>query len=349
MIYWILFHAFLVALLILHRNESNAKRKRILEFIILFFLVYFSGYRGGLGADYENYLHSIEVFTPGVFVFGFSEPLYALLEMIVNITPLSPIFLFLISAFFTNVGICNYLFKKNEFALFAILIYVLLPASYTMSFNIVRQFFAVGLFFMSLRYVGVSFAKYSAFILLATLMHFSAIVLLPFYWLLRIKMSNKKMIAVAAIFFLVLPIAISFLSGSETRYAEEASSSDVSTSSGVFLVFNLFFLLFITNRNKYKDLSIINQNLFIWYILMIDASYVNYFFYRLSVYFCPIMALVIPYLLYKLDKKNALNSMFIVFLFVLQYYILLSNVNDSTVVPNNIYPILSIFDSFYES
>ena len=257
MIYWILFHALLVVLLILHRNESNAKRKRILECITLFLLIYFSGYRGGLGADYENYLHSIEVFTPGVFVFGFSEPLYALLEMLVNATPLSPIFLFLISAYFTNVGICKYLFKNNEFALFSILIYVLLPVSYTMSFNIVRQFFAVGLFFMSLRYVGISFVKYFAFIILATLMHFSAIVLLPFYWLLRMQMSNKKMLAVAALFFVLVPIAISFLSGSDTRYAEEASSSDVSTSSGVFLVFNLFFVLFILNsyyvcRRKYQ-------------------------------------------------------------------------------------------------
>lgn len=346
---WFLFH---VSILILSRFYLCLKgvgRKYVMWSIILI-LIYFSTFRDGLGSDYLQYVYRIEDYDSiDAFMLGFlKEPLFGLISVFINYTILSPIFLFFICALVTNIGFSIYIFKDNKYVFWSLMLYVFLSTMYSQSFNIIRQFFSVGLFLLALNYVGKSLLKYLALIFVAVMMHTSAIILLPFYWLLKIQFKIKYIVPSLLLlisFSLLLFPYFSILGG---KYLDSVNSDMVMSNSGMIIFYNLLFVLLLFNRKMYCDLDNISRNLFIFFILTIDLSYINISFYRLSYYFFPVILTIIPYILHRLLKKDILNYMAVFCLIILFYTNLLLNVNDSTIVPSKILPISSIFDNVYK-
>jgi len=349
MVIWLIFHILIFILLLCYKSAKSNLRKTFYANVVIFFLVYFSAFRDGLGTDYVQYVKRLDVYNSlESLVIGFSEPLFCLIGFIVDNTFFSPILLFLLCAIVTNAGIAKFYFKFKDVAIAAVLIYIFLPTLYGMTFNIVRQFFSVGLFFFSLSYLEKSPIKYSITILIATLMHMSAIVLLPLYWVLNYDIKRKYVIPLAIVVGLISIAGIALISGGDFKYSEMASSTDAMAASGMIILYNLFFVYTLINKKLYYGMPLIVKNLFVLYIVLVDASFANYFFYRLSYYFFPVIALVIPYCLKKINLNGIALMVFISLLVILNYYIILSNLDDELIVPSRILPIESLFDSQYE-
>lgn len=348
MIIWLGFHLVIICLLFCYGLSKKTRGKITFKWLLLFVLIYFAGYRDGLGKDWLQYVKRLDVYTSiDSLVFGFSEPLFSLIGIMIDSTILSPIFLFLFCAIITNVGIGRFLFEDEKFAISAVLLYIFMPTLYFMSFNITRQFFAVGLFFFALQYVGKSFPKYFLCVFIGALMHMSAILLLPIYWLLKIKISRHYLIPSIIIIMLLAAIALRSIAGMDVKYSEGASSDDTMTPSGMILLYNLFFIPFILSKRIYYSISNRNRNLFLLFIITIDLSYFNYLFYRLSYFFFPVVTLVFPYILYKLTKNWTLFGAYISMLVLLNYYTFIGSSNNKEIVPDRILPVLSIFDTYY--
>ena len=348
MIYWALFHLSVFSALTCFHFAKDKQWKRFYEGVTIFILIYFSGFRDGLGADYQTYINRLDTFsTLESFILGLSEPLFNVFGFLIVNTILSPIFLFLICAVITNVGICKYLFKENEFAVLAMLIYILQPTMYCMSFNIVRQFFSIGLFYFALSYVGKQPKKYFGIIIVASLMHLSAIILIPMYWMLNYNLRIKHLLW-AALFFLALTFwGVNYVSGGAFKYSEMASSDSSMQLSGMFILYDIIFAIAIFNRNIFNGMPIIVRNIFFLFIGLINLSFVNYFFYRLSFYFFPAMAIIIPMVLKRITGNNGLNIVIVLLLFVLFYFSLFSSIDNPIVVPSRMLSIESLLDSYY--
>lgn len=348
MIYWFGFHLLIITLLAIYSNCKNVIIKKRIVYLIIFFLIYFSGFRDGLGSDYDRYIVGIAARANiSNLVFGFSEPLFNFICIFIDVSIFSPILFFLLAAYVTNAGICGFLFKDNLYAAWSILFYLLIPTLYPMSFNIVRQFFSVGIFFYSLRFLGVSFKKYFFLCLLAALMHMSAIILIPFYWILNKNIKRNYLVIGAVALSVLLFIGISIIGSADYKYSETAYSEDSIGASGLIFFYNLLFLLFIINKKVFSGIKPLHRNLFVLYIIIVDMSFSNYNFYRLSYYFYPIVTVMIPYVFCKYFKNNILNVAFVSILLLSQYVSIVSNIDDKTVVPQKILPVLSVFDKYY--
>lgn len=345
---WLGFHLTILCLVFCYGLVPKERGKIVFKWCIILVLVFFSAFRDGLGTDWGNYIRRLDVYNSiESLVFGFSEPMFSFIGMIINNTFLSPIFLFFICAIVTNVGIGRFLFEDEKFAIPAVLLYVFLPTLYGMSLNITRQFFAIGLFFYALQYIGKSFAKYFVCVFAGALMHMSAIILLPFYFLLNIKIPRRYIIPSILIISFLASFVLKSIAGFDVKYSEGASSNDTMSFSGMILVYNLFFISFLLNKRIYYSLSDRNRNLFLLFIVTIDLSFTNYRFYRFSYYFFPVVTFVFPFILYKLVNNKVLISSFIGLLILLNYFVFFNNLDVKEIVPDNILPVLSIFDAYY--
>jgi len=347
MILWICFHSAIIILLTLYKY-SKQQYKVFYKWFLIAVLIYFATYRDGLGSDYYNYISRLNTYNSlDSLILGYSEPLFSIIGLVINESFFSPIFLFLFCATITNVGIATFLFNYKEFAIISILIYVFLPTLYGQSFNIMRQYVSIGLFYISLNYVGKSKVKYFLIVTIAFLMHMSSVVLYPLYWLLQINIKRKYVLPILLFLIVILGLGLSFIQGLDVKYAEEASSNKTMEASGMIMLYNLFFLFYLLNKKVYEGFPVICRNVFILFILIIDMSYLNFFYYRLSYYFFPIIAISIPYILFKYTQKHFLSYAFVLFLAVTNYYSLISNIGNPIIIPNDILPILSIFDFYY--
>ena len=335
--------------MLFYNYVTAPKQKIVISSIVIFILIYFAGYRDGLGIDYKQYLIALDArATLSEMYFGQSEPLFNLISFLVSFTFLSPIFFFLISAMVTNIGIGRFIFENEKYAVWSLLFYLFIPTLYMQSFNIVRQFFAIGLFYYALKYVGVSLWKYLILCILATLMHMSAIVLIPLYWILQYNIKGKTLFVVIPVSMLIFSFLLNYISTLGFKYSELAITGDSRSFSGIILFFNILFLLFILQKEIFYGMKTIYRNLFIFYIVTVDFSFINYNFYRFSYFFYPVVVLIIPYTFQKLFKTKMLNVGLIILLLIMHYFTIISNPRDTIVVPNKILPVLSIFDSYYK-
>lgn len=349
MIYCFFFHFSIIVLLLSYNLVSSLRQKRVFSILIIVILVYFSGFRDGLGTDYQNYLIGIETKSYlDSYLFGFTEPLFNLLCIIVKVSIFSPILVFLICALVANVGICMFLFENKKFAMWAVLLYVFIPTLYSQSFNLMRQFFAIGIFYFSFKYVGVSFKKYLSCCVFASLMHMSAILLIPLYWMAHVDIKRRYVILIflAVSFIAVLGIGYFFpLEG--YKYSHYADDGQNISSSSMILLYNVIFLLFFFNKQSFYNFPVFYRNLYILFVIFIDMSNINIIFYRFSYYFIPVIALAIPYTLHRSFKSQVPNLGLILFLILLFYSTRLSNPYDRTIVPEKMLPLISIVDSHY--
>ncbi len=181
------------------------ENKLLIFILIVLALIYFSAFRDALGTDYWVYVYRIE--NEGLIKLPFllSEPLFEILGEIIRTTSLSYVFYFFIMAVITVMfTLTAYKRYDNYFIIMAI--YMLLPALYSATFNIIRQAFVAAIFLYASRFISEnkSFLMYSFLIMLAFLMHKSAIFLLPLFFI-----SAKDFNRITIIVLLVL----SFLPG----------------------------------------------------------------------------------------------------------------------------------------
>lgn len=237
-------------LISLFSSKKNFNLK--LSIAILIFFVGLRDFGGTDFAAYEEYFYNP---TKGFFEIGF----YYYTKFFNIILKNYKEYIFA-SAIITNLMLYRYL-KNFRYPLVILGIYI--GRRYIWhDFVLLRQNFAILIFALSLKWIeNKNFKKYLIYILIATLFHSSAIILLPIYFINRVKtlkLDLKKIITLITIYFLSTLII---------NYLEKI----------VEILTHYFKISFLINLKNYHLKNIVNVNYFVICELLIILFLINLF------------------------------------------------------------------------
>lgn len=350
MIIWVSFLLLQLSILFISSISKYKVDKVLWIYASILILTFFSAFRDGLGTDYEGYLEKLSYSAGGTIKF-LSEPFFQMNSNLIQNTNLSPVFFFFITSIITVPLLCSFLMRKNDVMYSSLVIFILFPTLYFNTFNLVRQFFSAAIFLFAIRYINDrKCMQYLLCIVLACTMHLSSIVLFPLYFFLDKRYSLKIYLLLLLLFvlaaFSIDPILqnIQFLG---SRYSLYAESDEQLGSSLMVLLYNVVFVVMLIKKSYFNNdsYSRIIFNLQFLLVIFSDLALINYFFYRLSVYFIPVIAITLPKTLYILFKNKVLVTTICL---ALGLYLFLSltlfNLDNPIVCPDTILPISSLLD-----
>ena len=331
---------FVITAVLAWTNSGNTKISKFIFFSFCFSLALFVGLADMLGG-YDRYIYS-EVFqsmhenvVKGIFFneefimyFG-KEPVFGLInDLIAFFTSNRYIFILVYTIFLYMVyAVSFYRYTRNPF--FALLIFEGLMFFFT--FTYLRQVLAAGVIWLAIPYVAQrNFKKYLLFILLATLIHNSAVYMILLYFIPRRKFEKKYivlfmltllLIGVSGITKLIFSISGDFVNNA--RIAEYANTAEIGFRFEyvVEAVFFLIILLFNYKRINEDELSVTIINVYLMFCGVL------LFFCESSdggriAWYCLIGIIVILERLCRPKSAVALKGFITVMCFVLFYRIL---------------------------
>lgn len=172
-------------------------RSLIAFYLITLILVCVAGFRYDVGADFRSYYNNFTYYADdSINIFKENEIAIRIIAKIASsIGTSAQIYIFICSAitvFLFMVTIKRY----SDNVVISCFLYVFL-GMFLGSFNAVRQYLACSVIFFSMRYIFEEcWKKWIIGVVCAFFCHTSAIILLPLYWLVRIK-DRKKFIIIA--------------------------------------------------------------------------------------------------------------------------------------------------------
>lgn len=348
MLYWIVFLLF--SLFFAHISTDNRFDKKIREItklLLIITVIIFSGFRDGLGEDYQGYYYNL---INGRYLnITFYEPLLSLIANLIYYTKLSPLFFFLFCAIVTNVLFIN-TFYRYENAFIIIFIYLTATIFFFNTFNLVRQMFAASIFMYSVRFIeDKKFIKYLICILVASTMHFSSIYLIPIYFLVNGTYSRTIYFIIlfaSIILGQILTIDLASIFSKYINTYEVYFESEITYSSGLLtLFFNLHLLFFIIFKDKVftNSRNTIVFNFFFIGVILYNMITSFFYIYRFSIYFIIFAPIVIP-ALGKIIGKYKSDIILILVFGIMMFLFLYNGIDNKIIVPNRILPLSSILD-----
>jgi transmembrane protein EpsG len=200
-IYYILF-SFIFCLLYRYEIKLSQTKTITLDFKPLAVLlpILLIGLRKNVGSDYHGYVQFFDNLNTNRQVFFISfekqmsaigfEPAYTLINYLVKKSGLGVEIVFLISA---GISLCFFYFGITKYSKKPSLSFVLflIGGGYGFLVNGVRQGIAAAIFFYSCRYIiEKNFFRYLFFLIFAALFHFSALILVPVYFIARVNLPT---------------------------------------------------------------------------------------------------------------------------------------------------------------
>ena len=198
----ILFISFLIILYLL-------RKQKVFQKIGIFFLIIISVIRWDIGNDYANYYTGIKMYSAYFQRFDFFdvylqnisyEPIHTLLIYLAKDFPSPPIVVLAIYSILTIL--LWYLTLQHYKAVFWGFFTIIFAGFLFLSWDQVRQGLAIAIFLYSIKFIdrGCMF-KYFLCVLLAFCAHYSAIILVPFYFLRYITFPKWTIIAIIFVLF----------------------------------------------------------------------------------------------------------------------------------------------------
>ena len=299
-------------------NTSNKTARKILIVISVVFPIIIAGFRFNNGADYLQYKNLYDRFINyGVFSSSTSTKSIEIgFQWILRICSLfttdSIYYFFLISLI--TIGLFYYgIWKESNNILFSITLFFI-SGIYLDTFNAVRQYLAVSIIFISVKYlINKEFVKYMIIVLIASLFHYSAIIMILVYPLFNIRLSFLKVICLIGLMFSMGGILFSFIIDvmNKTRYGYLINSNfdaPAATTSSIIAISYMSILVIIIYYYYYKcRKTIFDRRYFTLQIIIWMTTLSSYFIplsYRLQYYFVPLEIIVIPYFVQKVSDKS---------------------------------------------
>ena len=337
----ILFLLFLLAWIDPCLKTDKAKKKVFL--CAGFALSIFAGIRYDVGVDYANYAD----------LYSLSNDLYQMEEIgFIGIIKLFnwlglPFSVFCLSySLLTVLLICHFIEKYSPYVYFSLLIYYALGNYFFSSFNAMRQALAVAIFMNCLPLVANGkLGKYCLNITISTcFVHFSSLILLPLYFLLRKKYSLIiKLIAVGGIvLFGKLAVQLIALSPYRIYLAFENFASSVPLTYYLIGGIAMITFLYAWKHPQWEKEHLVLSNMNFAAILLLcllflyNGTQLVMVFNRLLSYFTMIYVVVLPILFKELHIAS--NRKFFIatascFFFVLCCWALYQNGEANNMIP----------------
>ena len=234
--------------------------------------------------------------------------------------------------------------KSNNFALTVIIFYS--TTFFIFDFTQIRQAFAIGVFMCSIRYIlSGDFVKYLILIITASLFHYSALILLPGYFLFNKSYNNLLLylivISCSIISFFQIKIRFFELFIQNTQFTDNLNDkiiiyqqSDIYSFISIKQIVFGFFFIYIKNkaftRDNYTNILV---NLYVFGIFLATIlNQISEIAFRVKWYFfwteCILVILLIAHFSKrKFFLKIIMNSFFILYYFSI-FFILLDNLSN---------------------
>ncbi|MCS2154920.1 EpsG family protein [Scandinavium goeteborgense] len=308
-------------------EHSKSNFRWVLWGMLFFTLWLPAAIRYGVGTDYYRYINMVDSVRLGYIS---TELGYYLINLSVVLLDISPQWAIALSSFIVVLFCLKAIPKKY----FAISVFVFVATFYLPAFSLIRQAIAIAFIAYAVRsYIDGNKIKYITFIVLGAFFHLSALILLPFYFLAKIKASAVFLI----IGMIFLSVAI-FIGGglntivnsdflAQSKYGYYAASNfveDAKIGSGIGVLIKMMLpLLLVINSKAVLKLNP-NLNLLIWIsagcIISNICSMKIQIFNRLADVFLFSNFIVLPYLLASFSKDIirkvsliAITSIFFIF------------------------------------
>jgi len=233
---------------------------------------------------------------------------------------------FLVFAGFTIYCFSRFIIRYSKDPYLSLTIFVLVGPLYLSTFNQIRQYLAIGIFLTYLIPL-IKEKKFNNFlaITLATtfFVHFSALVLIPFYFILNKKISLFNKVSFIILFNIFTSYIISLILMTPYGYFI-LKREDIEVGKLLFFsqIIISFLILCVENKITQKK---INRNVFFnmayFSIFMLVPLFINNnipveIFTRMNSYFFPFIIILIPDLLDRFTKTSnkILTPLFLIFL-----------------------------------
>lgn len=242
------------------------------------------------------------------------------------------------------VGFCYFIHKESQNSILSLLLFFLL-CNYTTSFNIMRQYIAIGIVSIALTLMETHPKRFIVLILVASLFHFSALlclVLFPIKKMLSIK--NKKWVLITlAISFILgffftdalkalvsLLEVFSFLNEGVPQYTSAWGTGMARNIFSNLAINFMFILTYLLSRNK----NSVYLRMYFLYILLNNAFGSAGQGNRIFLYFFLGIFIAIPDVLYNLKRPlYRLGYCITVLVYGLGYWYIAMSSGSGEVVP----------------
>ncbi len=322
-------------------KDNKPKSFNLGTILIVTVFTLFSGLRYGVGVDYFSYLNyylELKNGLPIAPLYDNFEPLFVGIASFLAYCKASPIIYFAFWALL-QVTLFYYGLKDRKFIYPFIGLVLILGGYYLSWMNGIRQVIVACAFVMISHYiVKHKFIKYLLAVLLCTLMHRSAIILILFYFIPIKDYFKNKYLCIGILLLCavlgqmaVLKDSLDFIepilsnlgydsyADNFTNIIESESSRTYGPRRFVLLLTNILIIWFSPQiKEKYGDkYFIFGYNMFFIYICLSDLlSNVSYLFLRPLFYLNPFVLIMTGYLLAYLSQQKTL-SLKIIFIIAL--------------------------------
>lgn len=319
-LHWNFLIVFFLWILFLRKYNISFYRKSFLILIISQFIVLHGFRHFSVGIDsvryYQRFVQAANVdnFTD-VFSLHRFEPLYTLLEGIVGIFTDNYTVFFLATSLLIFIPIGIFIYKNSNDYFLSVFFFIVL-GYFDFSMNVVRQAIAMSVSLFAYKYAKENnLFKFLLIVLIGSLFHYSAVVVLPIYFLVNLKPHHKHiyiigiLIATLTIFNQQIAQLIHsfYYNYIVTTYVPIHDNTGSIGLTGIFILTIIILGYLIQNPFSHKT-SQKSRSLF--YIVVVSfllhsLSASSYMYKRLSMYYLIYMIVYIPEIL---SEKNIVNS-----------------------------------------
>ncbi|MEK3796916.1 EpsG family protein [Peribacillus sp. FSL H8-0477] len=311
-------------------SEIPVRPNKFLVFGVMLCLVVISGLRTGIGDTY-NYK---QMFIKNDFTWDFIKTQkdigFGIFQMILKQYSQDPQIMVFTAALFTNVLIIIVLYNYSR--LFELSTYLYITGGiHLVSMNGIRQVLAAAIIFTATKYLlNGNFIKYALIVLLASTFHQSALLLLPIYFIVRIKAWTKYT-------FLILSSAVLIVIGfnqfttflfaaiQDTQYSDYTNFNEGGASIIRVIVSGAPLVVAYLGREKLrvvfpKSDYIVNMALLGLVFMIISTE--QWIFARVAIYFNLYQLILISWIIEVFSKKDRkfVYYMILVLYFIFYYY-----------------------------
>jgi len=311
----------LIISLLLFLSCYDKKHKKIYIISSCVLLILYSTFRAFLGGDvivgndyysYQKWFNSIQRIN----IMKVTDFAFNILMYIISVTTKSYLLFIGITSSLFIYSIYRFSIDNtdNDNYVWAIFIFISFGI-YELGMSAIRQWMAGALFLLSFKYIKEhNFFKYLFMILLASLFHSSALILILVYPFINIKLSKKIKLIITMVVTVLLTIAVKYnldltiISKLDPSYIYkyEKITEGMFSNYTVFIIATCCFLAIMLFKDKYKK-NAKNWNLEINYLIMLMAvSFLatkSVLCGRFLQYFLPALMLVIPGIINVFNKK----------------------------------------------
>lgn len=314
------------------KEYKNSSKSTLYYVFCIVPLVFITGMRHNMNTDYVSYQYQFERYiSQRTFKellkdreFGFN----VFQKIIGELSDYNIVFLMIVIALITCTSYVIFWEKYSE-NIGLNLVFLLVLGSYTTSFNTTRQFLAGALFLLAFKYIEErKLIYYVLVILLISTVHSSAIVMLPFYYLLNLNLKNRRKVLinyvvfiVGVIVFLRLEVIVnSFIRVFYDSYLNSALASSYDLSI-LTMIRGFFFIGFIVLNFKSIDLDCaadrIMLNALIYFEVFSMLAFKVYIAYRFTYYFLPLFLTLMSNVMCRNKRMKTINYTIIIVVMIM--------------------------------